>query len=84
MLFRSEQAIRAARAAALGLVKVLDPDSGLRVETTIAALHELSHQPLPSDAEIPGLLDGLDTINQRVKDGIESRSTMLPAIQSIV
>lgn len=81
---RAEQAIRAARAAALGLVKVLDPDNGLRVETTIAALHGLSHQPLPSDAEIPDLLDGLDTINQRVKDGIESRSTVSPAVQSIV
>ena len=80
---RAEQAIRAARAAEFGLVKVLDPENGLSVETTIRALHELPHQPLPSDAEIPDLLDGLDTINQRVKDGIESRSIMPPVAQSI-
>ena len=80
---RAEQAIRAARAAEFGLVKVLDPDNDLSVETTIKALHELPHQPLPSDAAIPKLLNGLDTINQRVKYGIELRSTTPSAVQSI-
>jgi predicted glycosyltransferase len=61
---RLEQYIRAGRAAELGLVAML-PDSGGRDPGTMAAaLLRLSHQPRPSTVIIPGLLDGMDSVNR--------------------
>jgi predicted glycosyltransferase len=61
---RREQLIRATRAAELGLVAVL-ADNGRREPRHMAtALRRLPHQPKPSEVVIPGLLDGLDSVNR--------------------
>jgi predicted glycosyltransferase len=66
---RLEQAIRAERAAHLGLLRQLDGDGlepgALRDPGVMArAIRELPGQPLPSGAFLPNLLDGLDRIEQ--------------------
>jgi predicted glycosyltransferase len=63
---RLEQAIRAERAEALGLTRVL-PDDGKRpVARMIEALRALDTQTPPSSAVIPGLLDGLENVERLV------------------
>ena len=63
---RREQYIRATRAHELGLVRVLE-DDGTRDPTVMAkALGALPDQSKPSQVRIPGLLDGLSTINAQV------------------
>jgi predicted glycosyltransferase len=64
---RLEQTIRARRAAELGLVRVLeDPQEtgkGPREPAVMArAISDVLGSPRPSEAYMPGLLDGLDTI----------------------
>jgi predicted glycosyltransferase len=62
---RLEQYIRASRAQALGLTRMLDGcDTG--AERMAAALRALPHQPKPSEVRIPGLLDGLEVIGDFV------------------
>ena len=61
---RLEQYIRARRAAELGLVAIL-PDSNERAPRTMAAaLLQLMQQPRPSAVVIPGLLDGMASVNR--------------------
>ncbi|GIK97931.1 MAG: membrane protein [Alphaproteobacteria bacterium] len=61
---RMEQAIRAARSAELGLVRML-PENGERDPRKMAtALRDLPQQPLPSEVVIPGLLDGEENVNR--------------------
>jgi predicted glycosyltransferase len=60
---RAEQYIRAARAERLGLVRMLSDVDGRRPERMVDALRALSAQQRPSDAVVPGLLDGLDRIH---------------------
>ena len=61
---RQEQALRAERAARLGLVRVL-PDDGRRGAGVMAAmLRELPHWPPPDAAGVAGLLDGLERITE--------------------
>jgi predicted glycosyltransferase len=61
---RLEQFIRARRAAELGLVAVL-PDTAERDPRTMAAaLLQLMQQPRPSAVVIPGLLDGMASVNR--------------------
>jgi predicted glycosyltransferase len=61
---RLEQYIRTARAAELGLVKML-PDDGARNPRQMAtALRHLPQQQVPSEVVIPGLLEGLDSVNR--------------------
>lgn len=63
---RMEQAIRAARSAELGLVRML-PENGERDPRKMAtALRDLPQQPLPSEVVIPGLLDGEENVNRLV------------------
>ena len=57
---RAEQHIRAARAERLGLVRMLSDMDGRDPARMAQALHALPTQQRPSDAVIPGLLDGLD------------------------
>ncbi len=59
---RLEQHIRASRAAALGLVSMLEDDGRRDAASMAAALRRLPGQRLPSEAAIPGLLDGLDNV----------------------
>jgi predicted glycosyltransferase len=60
---RAEQHIRAARAERLGLVRMLSDENGREPERMAQALRALPTQKRPSDAVIPGLLDGLDRIH---------------------
>jgi predicted glycosyltransferase len=63
---RLEQYIRASRAQELGLGRMLVDDDVRSPRQMAAALRELPHQPRPSEIRIPGLLDGLSTINAMV------------------
>lgn len=68
---RMEQYIRAARAQALGLTRMLDVAEGAGAERMAAALRALPTQPRPSQVRIPGLLDGLDVIGTRIDRWLE-------------
>jgi predicted glycosyltransferase len=61
---RMEQAIRAQRAAELGLVATLSEADGRDPKIMAAALRRLTQQPRPSSAVVPGLLDGMDNVNR--------------------
>ena len=61
---RLEQYIRARRAAELGLVAVLPDTDGREPRTMAAALLQLAQQPPPSSVVIPGLLDGMASVNR--------------------
>ncbi len=61
---RQEQFIRASRAAQLGLIRVLNGDGPRKSDEMAAAIRDLARQPVPSEAAIPGLLDGLETVNR--------------------
>ena len=75
---RREQLIRARHAANLGLLTVLDGESDLSAGRMIDALRELPQQPQPSEAVIPGLLDGLPKVNKLVDNWLDP-----PAVQHI-
>ncbi|MCP4995061.1 MAG: hypothetical protein GY934_14970 [Gammaproteobacteria bacterium] len=76
---RQEQLLRASRAQQLGLVNMLNPEDGQDTEIMIQALRQLPQQALPSEAAIPGLLDGLMNINQLVERHIGQTSRHAPA-----
>lgn len=61
---RLEQTIRAERAQELGLVAMLDPNSGRDPWAMATALRHLPQQQRPSDVVVPGLLDGLENVNR--------------------
>lgn len=61
---RLEQYIRARRAAELGLVAMLTDDEGRDPRTMAAALLQLAQQSRPSSVVIPGLLDGMASVNR--------------------
>ena len=61
---RLEQYIRAQRAAELGLVAVLSDTQGRSPQRMTAALLQLMQQPRPSAVVIPGLLDGLASVDR--------------------
>jgi len=65
---RLEQYIRAVRAERLGLVRMLsDYDQPRTPERMAEALRRLASQHRPSQVTIPGLLDGLDRVQERLK-----------------
>jgi predicted glycosyltransferase len=65
---RLEQYIRAVESERLGLVSMLsDYDEPRTPERMAQALRGLSTQPRPSEVVIPGLLDGLDRVQERLK-----------------
>jgi predicted glycosyltransferase len=61
---RAEQFIRAASAERLELVRMLSDVDGRQPERMVEALRRLALQPLPSEAVLPGLMDGLDRIHE--------------------
>ena len=63
---RREQLIRARAAEALGLAQVLLEEDGRDPLRMAAALRALPRQAPPSRVVVPGLLDGLDVIRERV------------------
>jgi predicted glycosyltransferase len=77
---RLEQYIRAVEAERLGLVRMLSDYKEPRTpERMAAALRSLASQPRPSEVVIPGLLDGLDRVQERLKALVEPRTTIAPA-----
>ncbi len=64
---RTEQLIRCQRADELGILTMLDPDT-----TTVEQLKEnietFDSLPLPSSQFLPGMLEGMNTISQRMID----------------
>jgi predicted glycosyltransferase len=77
---RREQAIRAQRAAELGLVAMLPEAKGRDPRVMAAALRRLVHQPLPSSIVIPGLLDGMGMVNRLTHKWLDrGRVPRLPA-----
>jgi predicted glycosyltransferase len=65
---RLEQYIRAIESERLGLVSMLSDYNEPRTPERMAqALRGLSMQPRPSEVVIPGLLDGLDRVQERLK-----------------
>ena len=77
---RLEQYMRASRAAELGLVTMLE-DDGLRSPAVMAeALRNLPAQQRPSAVHIPGLLDGLSTINGLADSWLSERDARLSVI----
>ncbi len=71
---RREQAIRADRAAGVGLVEVLPIDHYPDADLMIEALVQLPKQPPPSEAGIPNLLDGLKRVGAETNAILERRS----------
>jgi predicted glycosyltransferase len=77
---RLEQYIRAVEAERLGLVSMLsDYEAPRTPERMAAALRALSSQPRPSEVFIPGLLDGLDRVQERLKALTNSKAPCAPA-----
>src|SRR5690606_37482232 len=65
---RLEQHIRAVHAGRLGLVRMLSDYGEPRLpERMAAALRALPTKTRPSEVVVPGLLDGLDRVQQRLK-----------------
>ncbi len=68
---RLEQFIRAARAAELGLLAMLPEERGRDPQVMAVALRRLTNQPPPSNAVIPGLLDGMANVNRLAKKWLD-------------
>src|SRR5204863_3229773 len=68
---RLEQYIRARRAAELGLVSMLPDDGGREPRTMAAALLQLAQQPPPSSVVIPGLLDGMESVDRLARKWLD-------------
>ncbi|MGE5271196.1 MAG: glycosyltransferase family protein [Thiohalocapsa sp.] len=68
---RLEQYIRARRAAELGLVAVLPDSDGRDPRTMAAALLQLRQQPPPSAVVVPGLLDGMASVNRLARKWLD-------------
>ncbi len=68
---RQEQHIRARRAEELGLARMLLADGDRSPVRMADALRALPQQSLPSDVRLPGILDGLSTINGIVDSWLE-------------
>jgi predicted glycosyltransferase len=63
---RMEQYIRAARAEELGLVRMLPEDDSKDAGLMARALRQLPDQPPPSHNMMPGMLDGLMSVERLV------------------
>lgn len=68
---RLEQYIRAARAQELGLVRMLVDDGARDPRDMATALRQLPQQSRPSGVVVPGLLDGLNSVNRLAQKWLE-------------
>jgi predicted glycosyltransferase len=68
---RLEQYIRTRRAAELGLLTMLSEQEGRDPRVMAAALRHLTEQPPPSTALIPGLLDGMPSVNRLARKWLD-------------
>ncbi len=72
---RREQYIRANRAEALGLLRVLVDDGRRDPASMATALRALPQQPAPSEVVVPGLLDGLHNVDRLARRLIQRAGT---------
>jgi predicted glycosyltransferase len=72
---RLEQAIRARRAAELGLVSVLEDGHGRDPNVMVAALLHLTQQKRPSEVVVPGLLDGMASVTRLTRKWLDRDRT---------
>jgi len=80
---RLEQYIRAVEAERLGLVRMLSDYGAPRTPERMAtALRSLETQPRPSEVVVPGLLDGLDRVQERLTALTTSPTSYVPARQA--
>src|SRR6266404_687836 len=68
---RLEQFIRTERAAELGLLTMLPEQEGRDPRVMATALRHLTEQPPPSTVDIPGLLDGMLTVNRLARKWLD-------------
>jgi predicted glycosyltransferase len=68
---RLEQYIRSRRAAELGLLTMLSEQEGRDPRMMAAALRHLTEQAPPSTVVIPGLLDGMPSVNRRTRKWLD-------------
>jgi predicted glycosyltransferase len=68
---RLEQYIRAQRAAELGLLTMLSEQEARDPRVMAAALRHLTEQAPPSSAVIPGLLDGMPSVNRLTRKWLD-------------
>lgn len=68
---RTEQLIRASRADELGIVTLLDPDT-ITADKLVQYINEFASLPRPSSGFQPGMLDGMNTISDRMTDLLPS------------
>jgi predicted glycosyltransferase len=68
---RLEQYIRSRRAAELGLLTMLSEQEGRDPRVMAAALRRLTEQAPPSTIVIPGLLDGMPSVNRRTRKWLD-------------
>jgi predicted glycosyltransferase len=80
---RREQAIRAGKAAAAGLVTCLPIDAYPDVDVMVDALAELPGRSAPSEAGHVELLSGLDMINARTDSILKARRRKQPALSLV-
>jgi len=82
---RLEQYIRAARAQELGLVQMLTDDGRPDPRVMATALRQLPQQNLPSQVVVPGLLDGLDSVNRLARKWLtrERKQSRVPVAASL-
>jgi len=71
-----EQYIRARWAEEQGLARLLSIDGPKHPATMAQAIRELGNQQLPSQVNIPGLLDGIDAVNRMVAGILDDRSDL--------
>jgi predicted glycosyltransferase len=62
-----EQYIRASRAQELGLLRMLPGEGERKAEVMVAALRALPRQDRPSEVVVPGLLEGLVSVNRLIE-----------------
>jgi predicted glycosyltransferase len=72
---RLEQFIRARRAADLGLLTMLVEEEGRDPRVMAAAIRRLTAQPPPSTAMLPGLLDGMRSVNRLARRWLDKGRT---------
>ena len=77
---RMEQYIRAKRAEELGLARMLVADGDRSPVKMANALRALPDQPLPSEVRMPGILDGLSTINGMIDSWLEAEPRKSPGL----
>ena len=68
---RLEQYIRSRRAAELGLLTMLSEQEGRDPRVMATALRHLTEQAPPSTVVIPGLLDGMPSVNRRTRKWLD-------------